>query len=103
MTKRIAIGGMIAAGFDLTGAYLLTVSHSGRAVFSIASLERVARDHSPAYPKDGRVVGIGPIEGASIPVTEMNYDTDELRFTSPDGKLQFEYYSGTLTIIDAAA
>ncbi len=93
---------MIAAGFDLTGAYLLTVSHSGRAVFLTASLERVARDHSPAYPEAGRVVGIGPIEGASITVTEMIYDTDELRFTSPDGKLQFEYDSGTLTFTDAA-
>ena len=103
MTKHLFIGGLIAAGFDSTGAYLLTVSHSGRGVFSTASWERVARDHSLAYPEGGRAVGIGPIEGASIPVTEMDYDTEELRFISPDGKFQFVYDSGTLTVTDAVA
>ncbi len=103
MTKHIAIGGMIAAGFDSTGAYLLTLSHSGRGVFSTTSWERVARDHSPVYPEAGRAAGIGPLEGVSIPVTEMNYDTDELRFSSPDGRIRFEYDSGTLTISDATA
>lgn len=100
MTKHLFVGGMIAAGFDPTGAYLLTVSHSGRGVFSTDSWERVARDLNQAYPENGYAVGIGPIEGLLIPVTEMKYDNEELRFSSPDGKLRFEYDSGTITITD---
>ena len=81
----------MAAGFDSSGAYLLTVSPSGRGVFSTASWERVARDHSLAYPEHGHAVGIGPIEGVSIPVSEIDYKTEHLSFSSPDGKLSFEY------------
>ncbi len=102
MTKHLFIGGLVAAGFDRTGAYLLAVSHSGRGVFSTATWERVARDSDLAYPKDGYAIGIGPIAGERIPVTEKNYDTEELRFSSPDGKFIFEYDSGTLTVTDAA-
>jgi hypothetical protein len=43
MPKHLFIGGLVAADFDSTGAYLLTVSHSGRGVFSTDSWERVAR------------------------------------------------------------
>jgi hypothetical protein len=39
----------------------------------------------------------------SIPVIEVNYNTGNLRFSSPDGKFSFQYDSGTLTVIDAAA
>jgi hypothetical protein len=103
MTKHLFIGGLVAAGFDSTGAYLLAVSHAGRGVFSTASWERVARDSSPAYPENGYALGIGPIAGMSIPVIEVNYNTGNLRFSSPDGKFSFQYDSGTLTVIDAAA
>jgi len=34
MKIHIAIGGLVAAGFDATGQYLLVVSHAGRGVFS---------------------------------------------------------------------
>ena len=101
MKKHLFIGGMVAAGFDPTGAYLLTVSHSGRGVFATASWERVARDSNLAYPDNGRAIGIGPLDGALISVSEIDYGTGQLRFSSPDGKLSFEYEEGTLTVTDA--
>jgi len=102
MTKHLIIGGLVAAGFDPTGAYLLTVSHSGRGVFSTDSWERVARDTELAYPEAGFVRGIGPLDGVSVPVKEIDYDTEQLRFSSPDGRLSFEYEESTLTITNAA-
>ena len=101
MTKHLFIGGLVAAGFDPAGEYLLTVSHAGRGVFSTTTWERVARDTALAYPSDGRAIGIGPIEGVSIPITEIDYETGLLRFISPDGSNIFEYESGTLTIGNA--
>ena len=103
MTKHLFIGGLVAAGFDPTGAYLLAVSHSGRGVFATTSWERVARDSHLAYPENGRAFGIGPIDGVSVPVSEIDYNTGHLRFSSPDGKLSFEYDEGALTITDASA
>jgi hypothetical protein len=103
MTKHLFIGGLVAAGFDSTGAYLLAISHSGRGVFSTASWERVARDSSLAYPEKGCAVGIGPIAGLSIPVTEIDCETGGLQFSSPDGNFSFVYDSGTLTVTDATA
>jgi hypothetical protein len=85
-------------GFDPTGEYLLTISHSGRGVFSTRTWERVARDPASAYPEEGPVFGIGPIAGVSVAVTEMNYHTEEISLTSPDGSLSLEYDSGTITV-----
>jgi len=99
MTKHLIIGGLVAAGFDPSGAYLLTLSHSGRGVFATSSWERIARDTHLAYPENGRALGIGPIDGVSIPVREID-DTGQLHFSSPDGKLSFEYAEGTLTVTD---
>jgi hypothetical protein len=98
MTKHLLIGGLVAVGFDPSGAYLLTVSHSGRAVFSTSTWQRLARDDETEYPENGIAVGIGPIDGVAIPVREIDYDTGHLQFTSPDGKLQFKYEGGVLTI-----
>lgn len=103
MTKHLFIGGLFAAGFDSTGEYLLTISHAGRGVFCTATWERVARDSTLAYPTDGLAVGIGPIEGRSVPITEIDYDTGVLRFSSPDGSSNFEYESGTLTVTNKCA
>jgi len=101
MTKYLFIGGLVAAGFDSTGSYLLVVSHSGRGVFSTSSWEQVARDPSVIYPDKGVAIGIGPLAGAPISVTEIDHSTGQLHFLNPDGKLQLEYDSGTLTISDA--
>jgi len=56
MPKHPFIGGLVAGGFDSAGEYLLTVSHSGRGVFSTATRERVARDTALASlaPKHAR-------------------------------------------------
>jgi hypothetical protein len=35
-------------------------------------------------------MGIGPIDGQSIPVTEMNYETGEMRVVSLDGRIVLE-------------
>ena len=102
MPKHLFIGGLVAAGFDSTGSYLLAVSHSGRGVFSTDSWELVARDSQLAYPEVGLARGIGPLDGGSVPVKEIDYDTGQLRFSSPDGRFSFEYEDGTLTITNAA-
>jgi hypothetical protein len=101
MSKNLFIGGLIAAGFDSTGSYLLTISHSGRGVYATASWELVARDTQLAYSKDGLGVGIGPIDGVQIPIKEIDYETGRLRFSSPDGRFILEYEEGTLTITES--
>ena len=73
-------------GFDATGKYLLTVSHSGRGVFSADNWDRVARDATLAYPADGKAVGIGPIEGQMIEVIERSEKRDRIEMQSPDGR-----------------
>ena len=95
---HLFVGGLVAAGFDASGAYLLTVSHSGRGVFSTASWECVARDTQPAYPVAGVALGIGPLDGVPVPVKEIDYDTGQLRLSSPDGQLSVAYEAGALTV-----
>lgn len=103
MKKHLFVGGLVAAGFDPSGQYLLTVSHAGRGVFSVGSWQRVARDSELAYPEDGHAVGIGPMEGMVVPISELNYDTGQLHFVSPDGEYNFEYEGGTITVTEDAA
>ncbi len=98
MTQHLLIGGMVAAGLDPTGEFLLTVSHSGRGVFATRTWQRVARDALLAYPEAGHAVGIGPIAGVKVQVKELDYQTGVLQFTTPDGATTFEYDSGTLTV-----
>ena len=98
MEKHTAIGGMIAGGFDPTGKFLLTVSHSGRGVFETGTWQRVARDSESAYPEGGAVPGIGPIAGVPVAVHEIDYDTEVLKFSPPDGRSSLRYSEGTLTI-----
>jgi hypothetical protein len=62
------VGGLVAIGFDASGRFLLTVSHSGRGVFEVGTWVRVARDSRLAYPDAGRAIGIGPIDGQVIEV-----------------------------------
>lgn len=98
VVKYLDVGGVIAMGFDPTGEYLLVISHSGRGVFSTKTWDRVARDTELAYPEDGRGVGIGPIDGMSVEITEKNYDTDELSVTTPDDLTRLDYDNGTITV-----
>ena len=84
--KHLLVGGLVAMGFDATGKYLLTVTHSGRGVFSTETWERVARDTALAYPTDGKAVGIGPIDGQVIGVEERDERRDRIEMRSPDGR-----------------
>jgi len=98
MPKHLHVGGLVAAGFDPTGAFLLTVSHSGRGLFSASTWERLARDDALAYPENGRAIGIGPLAGQSIAVVEKNNETGELALLAPNGAYALVYESGVLTI-----
>ena len=101
MPKYLQVGGLVAAGFDQTGQYLLTVSHSGRGVFAVGSWARVARDEAPVYPVQGHVEGIGPIKGQSVVVLEKNYSSGELLLHSPDGSFTLAYDSGVIAVSSA--
>ena len=85
-------------GFDATGKYLLTVSHSGRGVFSADTWKRVARDSALVYPTDGKALGIGPIEGQVIGVMERDESRDRIELQSPDGKHHLIGESDGITI-----
>ena len=103
MKKHLFVGGLVAAGFDPAGKFLLTISHAGRGLFTVGGWERVARDSQLAYPEGGVAIGIGPIEGMRIPVSEMVYPANTLLFSSPDGSYHFSYESGTITVTAAGA
>lgn len=97
--RYLYIGGLVAAGFDDSGEYLLAISHSGRGVFSTATWERVARDLELAYPDADMIgIGIGPIDRQRVPLTEIDYSIGLLRMTSPDGRFNLEYSSGTIEV-----
>ena len=95
----IPIGGLVTAGFDPGGKYLLTISHFGRGVFSTESWLRVARDYGLAYPENGNGVGIGPIEGQVIPVTEMDYASGTMQLQSPDGRIRLKCESSEIVVL----
>jgi hypothetical protein len=101
MKTYIRIGGLVAAGFDSRGEYLLTITHSGRGVFATRTWERVARNYDLAYPEAGVGIGIGPIDGQSIPVTEMDFKIGEMRLVSPDGRIVLECESSVIAVFDA--
>ena len=96
--KHLFVGGLVAMGFDATGKYLLTVSHSGRGVFSTDTWERVARDSVLAYPTDGKAIGIGPIEGQIIAIEERDEQRDQIEIQSPDGKYHLIGQSDGITV-----
>ena len=87
METFLHIGGLVAAGFDPTGAYLLAISHSGRGVFSTKTWTKVARDGELAYPISGIGVGIGPIDGQRIAVSEMPFEIGRFILVSANGNI----------------
>ena len=63
-----AVGGLTDIGFSADEKYLIAISANGRGVIETATGERVARDTDPPesespWLKEGRVEGIGPING----------------------------------------
>jgi hypothetical protein len=100
MKTILHVGGVVALGFDPAESFLLVVSHSGRGVYETTSWSRVARDSALAYPENNQAIGIGPIAGMPIPITELDYDTEKLKASSPSGQIVLEYESGTLEVFD---
>ena len=99
--KRITslhVGGLVAAGFDKTKRYLLTISHSGRGVFDTATWQKVARGSELAYPIDGIGIGIGPIDGEKVTVIEKGSSTQRLELENPCGKLRPSYEDGVIAV-----
>lgn len=103
MGRYLHIGGVVAVGFDPSGEFLLVISHSGRGVFLTSNWERVARSNDLAYPVGGVGIGIGPIDGQVIPITEMNYDTGEMRVPDPNGRFVLECESSGIAVVDTDA
>jgi hypothetical protein len=99
--RHLHVGGVIALGFDSSGEYLLLISHNGRGVFSTRTWDRVARDYAIAYPEGGIGLGIGPLAGLEIPVTEMNYATEEIDLDNSDGSISLHYAEGTVKVVEA--
>ena len=97
-THNLNIGGLVGLGFDSSGEFMLTVSHSGRGVYSTRTWERVSRDPRTVYPENGYSVGIGPIDGEMIPITEKNYDTEELQIATSDGRFELRYFEGIVEV-----
>jgi hypothetical protein len=98
MRRYLHIGGVVAVGFDPSGEFLLTITHSGRGVFSTRTWERVARNYELAYPEGGVGAGIGPIDGQAIAVSGMDYESGELRVVSPDGRFILECESDGIAV-----
>ncbi|HET6572477.1 MAG TPA: hypothetical protein VFG68_02660 [Fimbriiglobus sp.] len=98
MERYLHIGGVVAVGFDPAGEYLLVITHSGRGVFSTRTWERVARSTELAYPMGGVGIGIGPIDGHAVPVTEMDYESGHMRVASPDGRIVLECESSGIAV-----
>jgi hypothetical protein len=101
--KYLFVGGLVAMGFDATGRYLLTVTHSGRGVFAVGTWERVARDPKLAYPDVGKAVGIGPIDGQVIEVHERDERREQIAMKSPDGRFQLLGDSEGIAITEGAS
>jgi len=98
MKTSIPVGGLVAAGFDASGAYLLSVTHSGRGVFSTNTWERIARDYEVIYPNDGKCLGIGPLDGEIIAVTEMDFQKGVMSLKSPDGRIALVCESSVINV-----
>jgi hypothetical protein len=96
--KHLVIGGLVAMGLDVTGKFLLTVSHSGCGVFLTETWERVARNTLPFYPAEGMVLGIGPLAGQLVEVVERDEKRNRIELDSPDGTAHFVGESDGITI-----
>lgn len=95
----IHIGGLVAVGLDDQEDYLLTVTHPGRGVFSTKTWEKIARDYQLAYPTDGLAIGIGPIDGKKISVSELDSD-HPIEVTSKSGRFHLYCESSVIEITD---
>ncbi len=89
----------MAIGFSKDGKYLLTLSHSGRGLYMTQTWERIARCPQTVYPTDGKIPGIGPLDGQMIEVKERNEFNEKIEIVSPDGMIQLIGESDGITIL----
>jgi len=97
-SKYLLIGGLVAMGFDPSGEFLLTISHTGSGVFRVGTWEKLARDSATAYPIAGKAQGIGPLDGHVIEVAERDETRDKIEISSPDGKIHLLGEADGITI-----
>lgn len=97
-TRHIIIGGLIAMGVDSTEEYLLTVSHSGRGLFSLETLEKIARSEETIYPENGFIGGIGSVSSETIRVIERNETIDVIELELPDKNLVLTGEADSITV-----
>jgi hypothetical protein len=97
MSTYLVVGGLVAVGFDEGEEHLLTVSHAGRGVFRTSDWARVARDPELAYPDGGVAVGIGPIEGVRVKVTELD-SGHGVTVMSPSGRFVLQCASDGIRV-----
>jgi hypothetical protein len=98
IVRYLHVGGLVAVGFDASGSYLLTITHSGRGVFCTKTWDRIARDYRLAYPAGGFGIGIGPIEGESIPVIELD-SSSERRIVNPKNGIELRCQSSGIEVL----
>lgn len=96
--QYLLVGGLVAMGFDPSGEFLLTVSHSGRGVFSAKSWQRVARDPTVIYPVDSTIEGIGPLAGVAVHVQQRDNIVERITMRSPDGRFELLGESDGITL-----
>ena len=97
--QYLLVGGLVAMGFDPSGEFLLTVSHSGRGVFSAKSWQRVAREPTVIYPVDSAIEGIGPLAGVAVHVQQRDNIVERIAMRSPDGRFELLGESDGITLI----
>lgn len=84
--KKVAmVGGLFAVGFGSGLDLILVVSHDGRGIFNSLIGELIARDEKPPAKSwfsevPYQAIGIGPLEGQSIPLAGI-HGRGLLRFT----------------------
>jgi len=97
-TTHLLVGGLVAMGFDPSGKFLLTVSHSGRGLFAVGTWERIARDPAVLYPTQSAIQGIGPLAGVSVSLHERNERIEQIVIRSPDGRFELLGESDGITV-----
>ena len=90
-------------GFDPSGKFLLTVSHSGRGVFAVDTWQRIARDSTVLYPTNGAILGIGPLAATQVGVIERSEKVEQIVLRSLDGRFELLGESDGITIRSVGA
>ncbi|MBN1499383.1 MAG: hypothetical protein JW982_04480 [Spirochaetes bacterium] len=84
----VPIGGLVAIGFDSNEKYLLLVTHTGRGLFEIESMNRIARDYEVIYPNNSKIEGIGILQEKIIKVYEFDFN-NKLEVYTKSNKYKF--------------